>query len=510
MTETLDDDQGLAFAKFKEGKSIVILGGGGSGKSVLLNAIITYARKEIGGFPIVSSCALSNHAAEAINGRTIHSLFGAPPFWPFSATLWDIIRKRKSILQCLTRIKVLIIDEITLLSDRMLDSLDVILRNAVSDRENSNYPFGGRQIVFAGDPFQLEPIVDKSLLEKVPVSSSSYLAEMCIEEYNRRPPGPVHKSLAWFLSFGFGSGIVVFLHRNHRQNGDDEFFSILSRMRVGNTTNSDIERLNMSSATCPDIPTTHTRICLRRRTVAAVNKEMLERITGRLFKNVAADKVMSDIEGNVQCRLNSAALPVLEVKEGSDLILTTAVSNYSPGTRVCVRSVSEISEDGLAFKTLRVLEYSSNKEFFIKEHCFKVRTHDCTIIATRTQFPAIPAYAMTVHRSQGMTLRGVSVKFNENDPWRPFGMAYVILSRCTSLSGLWVKGLQRKHITVSPDSCALMKKIFLLKKHCPTRVIGNGDFYNEDAENAPTGEGRIENDISGQNRIQSAYKRIRI
>ena len=289
----LDADQQLALNHFIGGKSIAIFGGGGCGKSVLLNVILEYARRTIGKFPKATSCALSTHAAERIGGRTIYSLFGAPPFWPISATLWDIIKNRKEHLSSLKKMKVLVIDEVTLLSDRILDTLDVVLRNAVDDPDMSTAPFRGRQVVFAGDPFQLQPIVDRSMMENTPVKSSSYLAVMCLEEYNRRAPGPIQNSLCWYLAFGgFGSGVIVFLSNNHRQQGDKDFFEILSRIRVGTVKNSDIERLNRLSSSSCNVPLGYTCICLRRKAVAAVNLEMLQRIPGPLHKSVAEDRIM--------------------------------------------------------------------------------------------------------------------------------------------------------------------------------------------------------------------------
>ena len=114
-------------------------------------------------------------------------------------------------------------------------------------------------------------------------------------------------------------------------------------------------------------------------------------------------------------------------------------------------------------QALCVVILSNNTEILLKQHSFKIRGHDCDVIATRDQFPVIPAYAMTVHRSQGMTLSKVAVKSEVEERWRPFGMVCVILSKCTSLRGLWVSGLKQQYIKVSPDSCQLIEKISQLR-----------------------------------------------
>ena len=478
---TLDADQERALEKFKEGRNLAIFGGAGCGKSVLLNAILAYARKEIGVFPILSSCALSNHAASHIDGKTIHSLFGAPPYWPFSANLWDMIKERPFILQTLTKIKVLIIDEITLISDRVLDTLDVVLRNAVEEPGMSTVPFGGRQIVIAGDPFQLEPIIDDSQYSTIPAHSSSLLASMCIEQYNRRRPGPVQNSLAWYLTFGgFGNADIVFLKLNHRQSSDKSFFDILRRVRVGICSLEDIESLNALSRKCPTIPETHTRLCLRRDTVAKVNHDILEKIEGQLFINVAEDKMLHRNISTLR-RLDSAANRVFETKAGGELLLTMDIGQCRPGTRVKVLEVLGAQLQRKIITALRVeTQDETRRSFVIRRHLYCIRDHDCSVIASREQFPLVPAYAMTVHRCQGMTLSRIAVAFEQQERWRPFGLVYVALSRCKSMKGLWVKGLTKNMIRISPSSCSLMRKIKCLQEHFPDRVIGNATIPHED------------------------------
>ena len=172
----LDSDQKNALSAFKEGRNIAVFGGGGCGKSV--------AEEKYGSFPTVASCALTAHAADFVRGRTIHSLFGAPPYWPFTPHLWEMIKTKPGLLQILSSIKVLLIDEVTLLSDRILDTLDVVMRNTAKTNGMASLPFGGRQIVLAGDPFQLGAIIDSSTIDPVPISSLNAFVQLNIAAHN--------------------------------------------------------------------------------------------------------------------------------------------------------------------------------------------------------------------------------------------------------------------------------------------------------------------------------------
>lgn len=202
----------------------------------------------------------------------------------------------------------------------------------------STVPFGGRQVVLAGDPFQLEAIIDNSQYEKVGKTSSSCLANICIETYNRQRPGPVQNSLAWFLCFGgFGDGIVTFLNQNHRQNTDPEFFALLNRVRLGRFSALDLGRWNCSSSEHEDIPISYTQLCLRRHIVESVNRERLKDIPGQFYRSLATDTFTTSIRENTQARLDSAAPVLIEAKINSDLILTVTMESYNPGTRVTLQ-----------------------------------------------------------------------------------------------------------------------------------------------------------------------------
>ena len=94
------------------------------------------------------------------------------------------------------------------------------------------------------------------------------------------------------------------------------------------------------------------------------------------------------------------------------------------------------------------------------------------LIAYREQLPVLSSYDITVHRSQSLSLQGVAIGFRGevNSRWNPIGKVYVALSRCTSISGLWVKGLRNINISVSTPDLRLMKGVEIIRKMMPNRV----------------------------------------
>ena len=471
----LDSDQRRALKAFQEGKNLAVFGGGGCGKTVLLSAMMTVAQDKYGPFPAVASCALTTHAAERVGGRTIHSLFGAPPFWPFTPHLWDLIKSKPHLLQVLSSVRVLLIDEITLLSDRVLDTLDVIMRNTAQTRGMQSVPFGGRQIVLCGDPFQLDAIIDETSSHEIPLSSSNSLVQFTIDAHNQRPPGPMQTSLAWYLTFsGFGDGVVVFLSQNHRQCSDRSFYQLLSRVRLGKQSEADIKMLNASSSFSTYPPQSHTQLCLRRKQMNRINMERLSNLPGQLHTSAAEDAfcTLTTLEARqkITRRLNAAASSHLNIKVGMELLLTSSWNGFAPGTR---GKVIDITKNFNEMRLDRIyVSLDSKSPVWIERKEYKILAHDASLLAKRLQFPVCPAYALTVHRSQGMTINKVSMQFNENERWVPAGFVYVVLSRCPTFSGLWIKGLTANVIKQSVQSRQLMEKIEQMRFIYPNRVIG--------------------------------------
>ncbi len=265
------------------------------------------------------------------------------------------------------------------------------------------------------------------------------------------------------------------LSKNHLQAQDDEFFKILSRVRQGSSTENDIKRINDTGKLSPSAPRTHTILCLRNFEVEEVNRAELRRIPGRDLRSTACDTYKTDPAEELMRRVSDAAPRTVIVKAGCAIILTRRVGSAVPGTRARVLSVHHydpISEDG-SLLYLYVGMGDVQRKILISPIRFDICRADGNTLAWRKQLPIFSAYALTVHRSQGLTLQRVAMDFRKVSTWIPAGMAYVALSRCTSLQGLWVRELQKKHIVVSEHARRLMKDNEKLKRHFVHRVINS-------------------------------------
>ncbi len=134
------------------------------------------------------------------------------------------------------------------------------------------------------------------------------------------------------------------------------------------------------------------------------------------------------------------AAKTVTVKPGCEVLLTRKIGKYPPGTRVTVVSVRNDSI-GRGKSDLLVLQVSVNgrKEALrVMPARFEIIGCDSTVLACRMQLPIVSAYALTVHRSQGLTLRKVAINFSNIGSWIPTGMAYVALSKCSSMG--WAVG----------------------------------------------------------------------
>lgn len=374
--------------------------------------------------------------------------------------MWEGIKERPTLVDRLRRIKVLFIDEISLLKGNEIDAIDSVFRKLACDERHASIPFGGRIVVFAGDPFQLEPCEEGSSVQ-VETRDTAY------------------QSRSWYLTFGpLGDGTVVVLGQNHRQSKDPNFFQMLNRIRVGGHSGEDLSLLNATSAGMPKPTDKHTRLFPTNAQVAEINRDVLSKLPGDLLQISSRDTFLVRRTAGIEARLNWAAPKVIFLKIGARVILTRKVGNTLPGSQGVINRIMNLTRvrnnpryqvDILIFS----LDFTKNgKSLRIGIACFDVHGYNREVIASREQLPIIPAYAMTIHRSQGLTMEHVAIDFSAVKKWRPVGLVYVALSRCRSLSGLWVKNLKDDHIRVSPRAFQLMNDIWTLKLHFPFRVNG--------------------------------------
>ena len=404
-------DQKTALKILHSGENVFITGQAGSGKTYLLNKFINEARKK---GKTVAVTATTGLAATHLNGTTIHSWSGMGVANSISGNFYSKIRKPRRENICETDI--LIIDEISMLHDYRLDMVNAILKKI---RKN-NSPFGGIQLVMSGDFFQLPPV-------------NRYDDEF--------KGGFVTESVAWRQA-----GLkICYLNEQHRQ-ADEELSAILTAMRTNNLKRDQVQTLlNRIDAEAPSNEIV-TKLYTTNRDVDIINKKELAKIKGKsYFYSQETEGTKHYVE---VLRRAILAAPILELKKGAHVM---SIKN-SPDGKYVNGSLGEVVDFKYGDP---VVKFNNGNTVRIKTSEWNLADGEI-VLASIEQIPLKLAWAITVHKSQGMTLDGAEIDLS-----RAFveGMGYVALSRVKNLHSLYLKGLNKMAITVSSEAIEIDKML---------------------------------------------------
>ena len=404
-------DQKTALKILHSGENVFITGQAGSGKTFLLNKFINEARKK---GKTVAVTATTGLAATHLNGTTIHSWSGMGVANSISGNFYSKIRKPRRENICETDI--LIIDEISMLHDYRLDMVNAILKKI---RKN-NSPFGGIQLVMSGDFFQLPPV-------------NRYDDEF--------KGGFVTESVAWRQA-----GLkICYLNEQHRQ-ADEELSAILTAMRTNNLKRDRVQTLlNRIDAEAPSNEIV-TKLYTTNRDVDIINKKELAKIKGKsYFYSQETEGTKHYVE---VLRRAILAAPILELKKGAHVM---SIKN-SPDGKYVNGSLGEVVDFKYGDP---VVKFNNGNTVRIKTSEWNLADGEI-VLASIEQVPLKLAWAITVHKSQGMTLDGAEIDLS-----RAFveGMGYVALSRVKNLHSLYLKGLNKMAITVSSEAIEIDKML---------------------------------------------------
>ncbi len=396
-------------------RHIFLTGKAGTGKTTFLKFIRESTTKKC---VVVAPTGV---AAINAGGVTMHSFFQLPlgPFLPVSHrssaegvtdqyTLFKNIRVSDQKRELFRDLELLIIDEVSMVRSDMLDAVDAILRYF---RKTPQVPFGGVQVLYIGDLFQLPPVMpdaEWSLLQQYYRSPFFFHARV-IEQ---APP------------------VKIELEKVYRQS-QKAFIDILNRIRNNEVTPDDLSTLNARGRDVPDPDARYVTLTTHNYKADRINADELKKLPGKIF----------DFQGIIEGDFPDKTLPtepLLQLKEGAQVMFIrndkSEERRYYNGK---IGTVKRIDDEGIC-----VLLADSDEELWLEQETWNNIRYsynqqeeriDEEKLGSFTQFPVRLAWAITIHKSQGLTFTHAIVDAGES--FAP-GQVYVALSRCTSLDGL--------------------------------------------------------------------------
>lgn len=405
-------------------QSVFLSGKAGTGKSTFIRHICANIQKK---YILLAPTGI---AAVNVGGMTLHSFFKIPfkPLLPddpeyIPSRIKRTLKLPKEKVKIINELELIIIDEISMVRADIIDFIDKVLRVY---SKNMREPFGGKQLLLVGDLFQLEPVV------------TADMRDILIRYY---------KNFFFFNAevFNRTNLVSIELTKVYRQT-DSKFISLLNDVRSGQISRAELDLINRRYIPGYDVSSKDFIITLatRRDTVDSINETFLSQIES------PEHTFYGDIDGTFPIQ-NLPTAQELTLKVGAQIIFirNDREHRWINGT---IGRVSEIMDDGIIVALEDGKSYSIEPEQWENiqyEYDDKKKQIKETILGTFKQLPIKLAWALTIHKSQGLTFNNVIIDLSGGA--FSSGQTYVALSRCTSLEGIILKSpIQMRDIIVNP------------------------------------------------------------
>jgi len=424
--------------------SVFISGAAGTGKSFVLKFIIQTLQER--GTKKIGVCAPTGVAAINVGGSTLHSFFGIGLGNGKLNGLIRKVRKNKEAMKRIEEIEVLLIDEVSMLSSDLMETLDNVVRDVRMDGKRRNEPFGGMQLICVGDFFQLPPITQQRSDRD---GDRDEMRPFCFDSHVWSELGLVDNTFE--------------LMNVQRQESGSPFEKFLNMVRLGTVGSEILHDFNKKCLISNDHPLpvdgiVPTRLYTHNRDVDAVNEARLGELEGERITCKAIDEwtqkmptgTKASIKKNMVISVATESPDDVNLKVGAQVMLTRnrdtdrgdrGLVNGSRG--VVERFVLDLNGDQIP-----VVRFDNGRREKIgKVETMRYNPDGGPGCLRRKQIPLKLGWALTVHKSQGSTLTRAILDISST--FEP-GQAYVSLSRVKSIDGLWLeRPVRRNNIMVS-------------------------------------------------------------
>ncbi len=412
---TMDADQQKAFDLIANTNTpLFITGKAGTGKSTFIKMIQEKIDKN---FLVLAPTGI---AAINVGGQTMHSFFGFPYEVIGPKTALKVSEEKQQLLK---HIDTIIVDEVSMVRCDMVDGMDRYLCTAF----NTHMPFGGKQVVFVGDLFQLPPVVadtaDEDMLCHLWEKGKPYFYKAHVLKRMNLPK--------------------IEFRTVYRQR-DSKFLDVLNRLRIDECTQQDLNLINQQVNYSDDTEDYSIILSAHRKRADLMNEQKLAELDEEEFCYT----------GKVTGKFKTKDFIVpeqLKLKVGAQVIFCRNISHSCVNGTIAI--VSSLSEDTITVTLENDAEVNVEKTVWeSKERVYNRETKqmESKVVGTFTQYPLKLAWAITIHKSQGMTFD--RMHFDLSRGLFASGQAYVAISRMRSLEGLTLSNpLMQHHIILDPE-----------------------------------------------------------